>query len=184
MLANTNPYRADTDGDGVGDFEEILTFTSHDRNLHRRPVDHGIRVLVTSSSDCSASADAYLHLMLRFVNLSVRDVAFHGFYAHVGGHTYSLAQLLGYSEVRVQQWEGARGEAMFLFSIRLASEDDLKRILPCTIGAKAVVAGKYINTGSYLTRDGSDIATLMPYTSQSMILQPVNTAAYDQEALC
>jgi hypothetical protein len=180
LMAHTDPSKADSDGDGIDDFEEILTFTSHDSKLKARPVEYSMRVLVTSAPGSNGQSNVFLHLMMRFVNLKLSDVAFEDFYANVQGSEFSLMSVLGYGEVRVSQRERKRDGVSFLFSIEMSSAEDLRRIVPCTIGARAIVGGKRINAGSLLLPTGADMAAVQPFQS-SLILQPVDTSVYIQD---
>lgn len=179
LVARTDPNRCDTDGDGIDDFEEILTFTSHDNQLKTRPVGHGMRVIVTSTPNSTGGSDVYMHLLLRFVNVKLQQVTILDFYADLKGTKYPILPLLGYGPVRVSTRERKRDGTSFLFSMRLSSEKDLLRILPCTIGVRALIGGKLINTGTFMMRSGTDIGALMPFTVDTLILQPVNSTAYD-----
>jgi hypothetical protein len=180
MLAQTDPASADSDKDGIDDFEEILTFTSHEGSLKPAPVEYAMRVLITSTPRPSGQTDVYLHLMMRFVNLTMSQVAFEDFYVNVRGENYSLLSVLGYGNVRVRQRHRTRDGVSYLFSIRMSSVADLQRITPCTIGARAVLGGKRINAGSLIMSTGTDMAAVLPYKSV-LILQPVSTAVYIQD---
>lgn len=182
LLANTDPHDADTDHDGIDDFEEILTFTSHDSLITTRPVQQSMRVLVTSTPTANGGSNVYLHLMMRFVNLTLNEIAFRDIYASSKGVEVSLLQAIGYGSIRVTNRVRKRDGVSYLFSIRLSSIDDLQNILPCTIGARAVLGGKAINTGTLVMSTGAtEIAAVLPHTSNSLILQPVNTAVYIQD---
>jgi hypothetical protein len=183
LLANTDPARADTDGDGFDDFEEILTFTSHDPRLATRPVQQNLRVLVTSTPRPAGGADVYLHLMMRFVNLSPSQVAIYDLYANSGGREVSLLQAIGYGNVRVKSRTRQRDGVSYLVSLRLSSIQDLHQILPATIGARALLGGKAINTGTLVLPNGAfEAAAVMPHSDNTLILQPVSTAAYLQDS--
>lgn len=179
-LMRTSSVDADTDNDGIDDFEEILTFTSHDPKIPTKPVDHAMRVLTTSTFDASGQSVVYLHLMLRFVNAQLKDISFKELYADLGGNRQSLLTLVSGVE-KVTHRQRSRDGASFLFSIRLSSESDIKRILPCTLGAIAVIDNKYHNTGTYLMNSDGNIGALMPYDGGSLALLPVSGALLVQD---
>ena len=179
-LMRTSSLDADTDGDGIDDFEEILTFTSHDASLPTKPVDHGMRVLTTSGFDGNGQSVVYLHLMLRFVNARLKDVSLHEIYADLRGQRRSLLSLVR-GVVKVTSRQRARDGASFLFSIRLSSESDIRRILPCTLGAVAVIDNKYHNTGTYLMQSGGNVGALLPFDGGSLALLPVSGALMVQD---
>ena len=174
-LMQTNSLEADSDRDGIDDFEEILTFTSHDAKLPTKPIDHAMRVLTTSGFDASGQSVVYLHLMLRFVNAGLKDVALHQIYADLRGQRRSLLSLVR-GVAKVTNRQRTRDGASFLFSIRLSRESDIKRILPCTLGAIAVIDNKYHNTGTYLMQSGDGVGALMPFDGGSLALHPVGSA--------
>ena len=183
LLANTDPYCMDTDGDGIDDFEEILTFTSHDSTLPSRPVQQGMRVLITSASRANGGSDVYLHMMTRFVNLTLSQIAIKDIYASINGVDVSLLQAIGYGNVRIASRVRKRDGVSYLLSLRLSSVNELQRFLPCTIGVRAVLGGKVINTGTLvMSTAAGEIAAVLPHTKNSMILQPVSTMAYVQDA--
>ena len=84
-VMRTSPLNADSDYDGIDDFEEIITFTSHDVSLPTKPVDHAMRVVITSTTDTNGRPVVMLHFLLRLVNSSLRDVAVHEFYVDLQG---------------------------------------------------------------------------------------------------
>ncbi|MCA8956645.1 MAG: hypothetical protein KDC87_11270 [Planctomycetes bacterium] len=179
-LMQTDPNRADTDADGIDDFEEILTFTSHVPCSAPAPVDQGMRVLVTSTPNACGQPVVYLHLLLRFVNLKLNEVKFHDLYVDLEGKQYSLVRLLGYGGQMLSRHRERDGSS-FLISIPLASQTDLMRILPCTVGAKAALGGKLVNKGCYLMQVGEDIGALMPFGDGSLALQPVSSLVLTQD---
>lgn len=183
LLANTDPNVADTDADGIDDFEEILTFTSHDSTLPTRPVQQSLRVMITSTPDAYGGSNVYLHLMMRFVNLTLNQIAFQDIYANVNGINVSLLQAFGYGNIHVSSRVRSRDGVSYLISLRMSSVKELERILPCTIGARAVLGSKLINTGTLVMSTGiSEVAAVLPFSNGSLILQPVNTAVYMQES--
>lgn len=179
-VMHTNPMLRDTDNDGIDDFEEILTFTSHGKSIPTKPVDHAMRVMTTSSYDANGRSVVYLHLMLRFVKVKLKDIAFKDLYADLRGKRQSLRSLMS-SVVRVTHRQRSRDGTSFLFSIRLSSEEDLRRILPCTLGAIAVIDNQYHNTGTYLMASGEEIGALLPFDGGSLALQPVNSSLIVQD---
>jgi hypothetical protein len=179
-VMHTDPRKADSDGDGIDDYEEILTFTSHDKTIATKPVGHAMRVMTTSSFDSTGQSVVYLHLMLRFVNVELKDISFRELYVDLQGKRQSLLSLVS-SVVQVTTRQRLRDGTSFLFSIRLSSESDLKRILPCTLGAIAVIGNKYHNTGTYLMESGNDVGALIPFDGGSLALQPVNNSLLYQD---
>jgi hypothetical protein len=181
LLANTNPSDPDSDGDCIDDFEEILTFTSHDTQLRAKPIDHEMRVLVTSAADACGNGSVYLHLLVRFVNQKLSDVSHLDLYAHVGGCEVPLFKLLGAGDLRVQHRYRDRDGASYIFSMRVSSEIELRRIVPCTLCVRAVVGERFIHTGTHLTDAGSEIGALIPYSRDTLVVQPVRFGAYTHD---
>jgi hypothetical protein len=178
LLANTDPNSADSDEDGTDDFEEILTFTSHDGSLPTRPVQQAMGVMITTTPLPNGGSNVHLHLLMRFVNLKLHQVAFQDIYADINGTYVSLLQAIGYGNIQVASRYRQRDGVSYLFSLRLSSIQDLQRILPCTIGARAVLGGRLINTGTLVMSTGPDeVSAVMPFSKTTLMLQPVSTVA-------
>jgi hypothetical protein len=180
-VMRTSPTDADSDYDGMDDFEEIITFTSHDVSLSAKPVDHAMRVVVTSNASLSGQPVVYLHLLLRLVNNTLSDVGFHDLYVDIQGRRYSL-QSLADNIAHFKSRQSSRDGLSMLFSIRLSSESDIQKVLPCTFGVVGVINNKRYSTGSFLMRSGfSEVGTLMPFEGGTLALQPVRSALLIQE---
>ncbi len=180
-VMRTSPLNADSDYDGIDDFEEIITFTSHDVSLPTKPVDHAMRVVITSTTDTNGRPVVMLHFLLRLVNSTLRDVAVHEFYVDLQGRRFSLLSLAD-NISHITSRQRSRDGSSMLFSIRISGESDVQSVLPCTFGVTAVINNKRYSIGSFLMESGpSDIGALMPFRGGSLALQPVRSALLIQE---
>lgn len=182
LLLGTNPMVADTDEDGINDLEEAVTFTNHLEPGAVKPLDSAMRVVVTSSPNLNGgSDDVYLHLLLRTVASDANQASLQDVYADLGGYEMSLIGLLGSGEIRVAQ-ATFQDRTLLMFSARLCSTSDLSTVLPVTIGARAYVAGRSLDTGAYVmdSADGQ-IVELVPASESSMVALPVASDAFLQE---
>ena len=183
LMGHTSPENADTDGDGIDDFEEILTFTNHDASIKTKPVQQDMRVLITSTMDGSGNTRVYMHVLMRFVNLTLSQVRFHDLYCSLNGDDkVSLIDVIGYGDVKVSRRQRKRDGVSYLVSMEIGDLNVLNGFLPCTIGARAMLGTRMIHTGTLLMSTGSgEVASLQPYKA-NLILQPVSSAVYLQDA--
>lgn len=182
LLAHTDPLRADTDGDGIDDFEEVLTFTSKDPTQSPRPVGYAMRALITSTPLPGGGSEAYLHLMIRFVNLQPSEFKIESLYANVAGTEIELAEMIGHGQIHVNSRHRSRDGLSYIVSIQMFSAESISWFTPCTVGLRADMGNEKINAGTLLVSAGQDLAAVLPYQKDTLIMQPVNIASYSQDS--
>ena len=174
IVAHTDPNSADTDQDGIDDFEEILTFTNNWPGAVAAPVNYGMRAMVTSSPRAGGGSDVHLHLLLRFVNLKPSEFVFKDIYANIDGHHVDLTDLLGQFDTKIQSRIRPRDGISYFVSLRITSVE--------TLGVRAVMDNDAINAGTLVMNTGSGLGALLPLEGPSLTVQPIDTSAYLQEA--
>ena len=182
LLLGTNPTVSDTDEDGIGDFEEAVTFTSHLDPAAVQPLDSAIRVMVTSSPSANGgSRDVFLHLLARTVSEDAAQAQLQDLYANMGAYEISLVGLLGSGPIQVEQVT-YQDRTLLMCSARLCSEAELSTVLPATLGARANIRGRNLEVGAYImdSADGQ-LVELVPSSETSMVALPVASDAFLQE---
>lgn len=161
-LLMTDPQNADTDGDGMGDYLEAvwsgLPLVPEDGG---HPADHEMRVLATTREDANGVSQFWLHLMFR--SMSGLDVEFRAFvpWIDVMGVQYPLYGLLSgvtlYSVVSHRAGEGT----FVLISAPIATEEAVRRLLPFSLGASAILGGRQVTSATHYLDNGGDTVALV-----------------------
>ena len=173
-VALTNPHEPDTNWNGTDDFLEVV---EHRLPLSRnvpRPVDHAMRALVYSTTTPEGSREMYLALLLRFVNASIGTVQVLEPFIEVQEMMVPLTQLIGSTRSQLTTKLDGKGGLYVMFAMRLSSVYELRALLPCTIGVRAVVDGRRYLTGSYLLESDLAETALVPIGAGNFALQPAN----------
>jgi hypothetical protein len=172
----TNPFNADTDNDGVGDYVEVVQRANPRQVGIALPVDHEMRVVVTSSIGADGFSHTTLHLLFRFVGPLSLLSSFQPWLslATVPGLQIPLDSLAaGMTSIldRVDPTEGYWIRAV----VPLASENLLRMLLPCTIGARARIGTRLIDTSVPLFDEAGTTATLVPFRSDGYAVQSIGS---------
>jgi hypothetical protein len=160
----TNSSSPDTDGDGIGDFVEVVQ-----RGQPREPsaplaLDQEMRIVVTGPGIGSGPQTAWVHLFFRFVGavppISSFDV---------------WVDLPQYPGLRVPLSILAEGDIVFRdrltaqdgywvqVSVPIVSISFLQLFLPCSFHAEASIGGRYVHTGVQVIDMQGVVSTLVPY---------------------
>lgn len=180
-LMQTDPGIVDTHDDGIDDFMAILSYQNLLlRDVEPLPMDHGMRVMVTSAPDTHNNVSVWLHIMVRFVGVENANHIWVDPYIDVGGYKVSLIPAIGYGGIHIASRRSGEN-TMFFISCELVDENALTRLLPCTIGADGFFDHKHVNAGSFLIPAGTAPQVLLPRGEDSFIVQPINTATRFQD---
>lgn len=175
----TNGARADTDGDEVPDFVEVIEFGQPRTPSPLLPPDNQMRVVVSGPAVGASDSLAWLHVFYRIMS-------------GAGGPGGALAAIqsfdswlelpclpglriplnsLGVSGLVVRERAtGAHGDWVQI-SIPLIEPQVLAMILPCTIWVESVVDGGYHSNGVTLFEAEDEIATLVPFRDGDFVMQ-------------
>ncbi len=178
-VMQTDPMLTDSDDDGVDDFLAILTYRNLVKQTKAPPIEHGMRVLVTSSTSRNV-ASVWLHLMVRFIGFQKTSDIYVDPYIDVGGRRASLIPAIGYGDVAIASKKTATG-IYFFISCRLVNEESLVQLLPCTLGAEGRFDGKHVNAGTYVVASGALPHAMLPSGTNSFTLQPIGADARFQD---
>ncbi len=159
----TSAQAPDTDEDGIRDFVEVVQRANPRRPNSPLPPDHEMRVVVTTNPGLNGS-EVTLHLLFRFMGevtlLNSLDA-----WAEIGvaqGFHFPLSNFAS-GPITIQQ-RLVPGEGLWVrVSAPLVSEAMLRCVLPCTIGADAVIGSRLISAKVPVIDRQGMTCTLVPY---------------------
>lgn len=173
-VALTNPHEVDTNFNGADDFLEVVEHRLPLSVNVPRPVDHAMRALVYGSTTPEGPREMYLALLLRFVGANIGAVQVLEPFIEVQEKLVPLTQLIGSTRSHLSTKLDGKGGLYVMFAMRLSSVYELRSLLPCTIGVRAVVDGRRYLTGSYLLESDLAETALVPVGAGNFALQPAN----------
>lgn len=173
----TSALSADTDGDATPDFVEVVQRGNPRRADLAPAADHEMRVVVTSTPG-PAGSDIVMHLLFRFMGgtelLTSLDP-----WAEVGSMPGLQIPLSSLSPqpVSVQQ-RLVPGEGLWVrLSLSLVSEDVLRLVLPCSIGASAQIGSRALTSLVPLFDHAGETCSVVPYADGLFAIQAVGQGA-------
>ena len=173
-LTLTNPNETDSDSNGTDDFLQTVQHIAP-MSGKLRPVQDEVRVLVSSFKNGDVD-EVYLHMLFRFVGNQIGNFQSLVPFLAIGSSSPAVVpidQLIGTGPICVRSKYDASTGTYLIVSARIARANDLAWVLPCTIGAEAIIDGRRYTSGTYVSSaDGSQVA-LVPVSSQSFVAQPL-----------
>lgn len=173
----TDAHRADTDGDGIDDFVEVVQRGSPRVGGTPRPADHEMRIIVTGANS-TAGDQTWLHLLFRFMDQPTSMTSFHSWieFGQVPGLQVPLDSLASGGVVYRSRSVPTEGEWISV-SVPLASAAVLNLLLPCTIVAQARFGTRTVRHGVTLFDLNGTTATLVPWDDRFAVQTLVPTPA-------
>jgi hypothetical protein len=169
----TDPGRTDSDGDGIGDFLDAVQHAQITPNLPKI-LDHEMRVVVT----IERTGDGQRHVVANFLLRLAGQPRVHVIapFLHMsGGLDVPIAPLLGSTGLsHTRQRHDPLHGTLLIAAARLCSVNELHRLLPCTIGVRALIDDRFIVRGTYLTSVEGVPVSLVPWTSGDFVLQTLS----------
>jgi hypothetical protein len=165
----TDPTHPDSDRDGIGDFLDAVQHRQLEWNLPgvRR---HEMRAAVT----VERTRDGQKHVVANFLLRLVGQPTIHALvpFLHTNSFELPIAPLLGSGGMVhfAQRFDPLEG-TLIIASARLCSLADLRRVLPCTIGVRAMIDDRLIERGTFLTSVEGVPVSLVPYKTGDFVLQ-------------
>ncbi|MCC6782902.1 MAG: hypothetical protein IT457_08655 [Planctomycetes bacterium] len=176
----TDPQLADTDGDGVDDFLATVQFRRpFDPPGLPRATDDEMRIVVSSTCDASGESSIWVHFLFRFVGTSASELRSIEPYLDVWGTRYPIAGLLTAGRVDLRTRFDAQEGLFCLASFELASESSLRALMPCTLGATAIVGTRAIHSGAYVQDTAGFVTLLVGADDNKGLLQPLEPMSVD-----
>lgn len=169
----TNGNSPDTDGDLIPDFVEVVQKGSPRQSGTPMPIDNEMRVVVTGPRPGSQNPAA-LHLLFRFFGSSITlnslqtwvEVA-----AYPGLQIPLSVYSFGVPEIDARQT--ANDGLWVRVSVPMASEAQLRSLLPCSIGASADLGGRSVRAGVRLLDAGGVTSSLVSFGDGRWVLQSI-----------
>lgn len=170
-----DPREEDSDGDGIDDFLHAAAgFYASINNQPATgtlPADHLLRAVNTIEDDASGGTAVWTHLLFRVVGGDLNEVRALDLYLDHWGSRISLLPLVQTGQIDLAASPRPSGDLWLRVSMRLMAEQELQPLMPCTIGAAAVLGQRAVNTGGYIQSiDGASCA-LVATGSDSGVLQ-------------
>jgi hypothetical protein len=160
LTSATNP---DTDGDGVGDFVEVVQKGAPRCEGEPLALDHEMRLVLTAPPVGSPDQTSWIHLFIRFAAASTPVTSFHVWFETpwAPGLRVPLESLFAGAsmEERITTNQGVWLRA----SVPLVDASLLQQLLPCGVYAEATIGGQLRQTGVTLLDVQGTIATIVPY---------------------
>lgn len=176
-----DPDAADTDRDGTDDFlHAVQCRLAFGDPRSSYGYDHEARVVVHSSPSPSGQPTVWVNLLFRFAGAQVSDLLALAPYFDRWGMRVPIEQLIGAGRTHLVFLPHPTEGLYALCGFELGSEQVLRSLLPCTIGATAVMSGgRTIRSGSYLADVMDRTTTLVPVAVDSAIVQTLAPDAQD-----
>jgi len=178
-LMQTDPNEVDTHEDGVDDFLAILHYGNLLEEMEEPEPENCMRVVVTSATEGGVK-NVWLHMMMQFIVTPNSGEIHIEPYIDVKGVKASLVPVLGHGSISLATKKTLEGLYVRI-SCKLVDEVSLSWLLPCTLGVEGIFDRKHINTGTYLVNSGGLPHAMLPFDTNTFILQPINADARFQD---
>lgn len=159
-VALSSPSAADSDGDGRDDFLEVVQHTATYQATNTQPVDNEMRVLLSTATS-GRSRDIWMHCLFRFASGRLELDSFTPYITN-GQIAVPMSDMIGRTPMNLAVRTVPNQGLYVTLSLRLTTEAEFRRYLPCTVTALASIGGRRISTGMYAFDSGSEISTLLP----------------------
>jgi hypothetical protein len=173
----TNAADPDTDHDQVSDFVEVVQGGNPRQAGAPLPTDQEMRVVITGAAG-GPTAPSWMHLLVRLTEPGAAMTSFQAWLelpAFPGIRLTFDMLALGPAQFQVRN-AGLEGVWVQL-SVPLVSTAVLQALLPCSIQAESVVAGRYLRSGVQLLDVQGSISTLVAFGDEHFALQSIASVA-------
>lgn len=161
----------DTDGNGVDDF---LQSAQNEPPMGGRkkpaPVDHEMRVVVSSVRGVDGRRRVVVHMIARILGGFGEVKQFEPF-LDVRGERVPIGELFGSGLVHMGVRVDPKLGTYVIVSSTLGTEDEVRKLLPCAVGAVGVIGTRTFRTGSYLLDVGGVLSAIIPVDERNYAVQ-------------
>jgi hypothetical protein len=172
----TNAQNPDTDFDGVGDFVEVVQRGNPRQAGVPLPADQEMRVVVTSNLQPDSSHQVCLHLLFRFMGDTSLLTSLQTWIQLGMAPGVQFPLDLVSSNITIDQRLTEDQGLWVRVTAPIASEDVLRCLLPCTIGADAVIGSRVIHTAMPLFDVAGSTASIVPYGPNYYAIQSIGVS--------
>jgi len=170
----SDPWNADTDGDGEDDFLEAVQFQLP-RNTPPPPLDHEFRAITHIVRMQDNSQHVIVNLMFRLANADPGEVASLVPFIDFQGQKFPFPSLFAMGLVHVDLKLVANEGMYILLSSRLCDPGELQYFLPSAIGATALIGQRPFENGSLLHRDGGTTVSVAEIANDRFSIHPIDS---------
>jgi hypothetical protein len=173
----TNPHRSDSDNDGTSDFLEVVQRGMPQQANPPAPADHEMRIVLSSFRNANGQDITMMNLLFRFLGGVQLMTSFQPWIQipQLPGVLLPLDSLTNSVVSIVQRVEP--GEGLWVrVSMTMADESLLRNLLPCTIGADAIIGGRQIRSGLAVLEVSGVVASLVRFDSERFALQSIGAS--------
>lgn len=197
----TDPTLADSDTDGVDDFQSVVrhiypdpleeplggagttgtgTGGTSSAGLSASggvtpPPDHKARLVVSSRADQDGTPAVWVHVLFEFATTSAPPLQAFDVWIDYYGWRASIASALSGPQTEYATTTATSGNCLARLSFRLADEAALLPFDPLTIGAEINAQGASLATGVMLSSYAGVITALTPISSASLVAVYLNS---------
>ena len=177
----TNPYQRDSDSDGAADFFDVVSnrvrplanVDGERTGAHSSPAGpSAARVLVSTTRGTDRPA-VLMNLLFRFGPQQSPNLQFLRPFLDVRGMQVPIETIVMSSTIQVAMRNEQAVGWYLLITARICSLDELRPLLPCTLGALAVIDGVPVMTGSPVLDVAGVPAAIMPVSNDSFALHAI-----------
>ncbi len=160
-LFMSDPTVVDTDGDGMDDFVEIVQHTAVRGFTAPQPIDHEMRVAVSTGVDpVTNTCHVWMHCLFQFAGGQLDLSWFQPFVASTGV-SVPIEQLLGRTPMGLSMRSDPARGSLVILSMRLGTVADFKNLAPCSINVRAALGSHFIQSSAYLFDMNGALCTLV-----------------------
>lgn len=160
----------DTDGDGIDDFLQSAQNQPPAGGHKKRPVDHEMRVAASSIRGVDGQRRVVIHLIARILGGFGEIKQFQPF-LDVRGKRVPIGDLFGTGLVHMGVRVDPKLGTYVIVSSMLGTEDEVRKLLPCTVGAVGVIGTKAFRTGTYLLDVDGVLSAIVPVDDRDYAIQ-------------
>jgi len=160
----TSAASADTDGDTVCDFIEVVQRGRPRQPNFPPPLDHEMRIVVSSPGPMVTDQTTWLHVMVRFVETAIPVDQFAIWFETplAPGVRIPLDGILLAAPTITTRTTPVDG-VWLMVSAPLVAVSVLQQVLPCSIQCEGFFGGRHVRTGVSLFDVQGSVCTLVPF---------------------
>lgn len=170
-----DPGQPDTDEDGIDDFVAAVQYRRpFDPPGSPRATDDEMRIVASSTVDDFGATSLWVHFLFRFVGANPQELRAIDPFMDLWGARYPIADLLTSGRLALRMRVDANQGLLCIASFELGSDEALRALLPCTIGATAIVGTRSIHSGAYLQDVAGTVTVLVAADDDKGLVQPLD----------
>src|SRR5262249_7811165 len=151
--------QADSDGDGIEDFLEAAQFSPVMQRGPQLPMDNEMRAAVYGVTAPDGTSHVMLSLIIRVVQSGPMSI--HPF-VDFQGQRFDISGLFWNQVADANMRRDANEGTFAIASAWLGPAEQIRPLLPLSIGVQGTIGGRVFMNGSVLIDASGSIATLVP----------------------